>query len=560
MPESRARYWGSRIALLVLSPLIFLAAVEALVTAKYGELDYPLPGIEEAARYLHFTMPERYNPLFELDPDSIEGEEGWFRTRPELWDRINFLVRDQRFPARRTQDALRVAFIGGSSVQGWPYRAKGASFAELVGERLSKSFPDRRIDIINAGVGAYSSFQLIDVAWQVRIFNPDVVVVYAGHNDQGYYLFHREFLDQASQNKPQNLQGAERFLNRFNFYQAARRLRDKGAVKPVKVDITHHQSDIFVPQEEYSDFVGKENYSEFVRIQQRYLPQLFARNLNDIIDTLHDDDTTVILVPPASNLRDVRPSFSMDWESISAEDLKRIEGLTSLLEQQLETAGIGPRTMPGISGNGEGMSFGYWAGPVWPDGSHELGSAEAVEACGPILEIVERGKAISSTWADFHFFEGTCLLHSDPQAAAAAFQRARDLSPALPPMQRAGANIQDAVRGVASERGVPLVDLPAYFDEHAALGIPGGELFVDTLHFSPDGAAMAADALAPAIARTPAFVGESSRRADPPAKETWRRVQLNSKEFRWGMDLEVPGAGAQKLGPDSDPTIGHRPQ
>jgi lysophospholipase L1-like esterase len=549
-----AREWAGRLLLVVVSPLLFLAAVEAVVTAVYGELDYPLPGIEEAARYLHFTMPERYNPLFELDADSVAGDEGWFRTRPELWDRTNFLVRDQRFPARRTPQAVRVAFIGGSSVQGWPYREAGASFADVVGSKLQERFPDRRIDVLNAGVGAYSSFQLIDVAWQVRNFDPDVVVVYAGHNDQGYYLFHREFLEQAATNKPANLEGVERFLNRFNFYQAARRLRDKGAVKPIEgVQVTHRKTDIFVPQEEYVDYVGRQEYADFVRIQQRYLPELFARNLQDVVTTLQDEDTTVILAPPVSNLRDIAPAFSMPWDAVSQADQARIDRLTETIEAQLKTAGVGPRVMRGIPGNGESMRWGGNWEPDFPEGSHPVGSPEAVEACKPLLELVEKGKAISPTWAWFHYIEGTCRLHDSPRAARKAFVQARDLSPALPPKQRASTTMQAAVKRVARKTGAEFVDLPAAFEAAAEFGVPGGEYFVDTLHFTKAGADVVADALVPAVAKAPALKPGWERRPDPPATELWRRVQVNSRQFRWGMDLDVPGAGEAKLGPDSDP-------
>ena len=58
--------WTSRIAALVLSPVLFLLLLEWTVSVIWGPVYYPLPGVDEAAHYLHFTLPERFNPLFEL--------------------------------------------------------------------------------------------------------------------------------------------------------------------------------------------------------------------------------------------------------------------------------------------------------------------------------------------------------------------------------------------------------------------------------------------------------------------------------------------------------------
>ena len=99
------------------------------------------PGVDEAAHYLHFTLPERFNPLFELRQDD---DGPYMHTRPELYEGAGYFVKDQRFPAQRDSGALRVAFLGGSSVQGWPWREDGVVFPELVGEELRERFPGFR--------------------------------------------------------------------------------------------------------------------------------------------------------------------------------------------------------------------------------------------------------------------------------------------------------------------------------------------------------------------------------------------------------------------------------
>ena len=64
--RSRLWYWGSRLGLSLASTVLFLVLLEATVTGVFGTLYYPLPGVQDAAEYLYFTLPERFNPLFHL--------------------------------------------------------------------------------------------------------------------------------------------------------------------------------------------------------------------------------------------------------------------------------------------------------------------------------------------------------------------------------------------------------------------------------------------------------------------------------------------------------------
>lgn len=89
-----------------------------------------------------------------------------------------------RGPELEKRDArtFRIACLGGSTVEGclpdpdhWP---------GLVGERLRKTYSDRRIEIINAGVSNYASTDtLVRFVLQVLPLQPDCVVVYDGVND-----------------------------------------------------------------------------------------------------------------------------------------------------------------------------------------------------------------------------------------------------------------------------------------------------------------------------------------------------------------------------------------
>jgi len=527
--------------------VVFLTLIEVSVTALWGPVYYPLPGLDEAAHYLHFTLPERFNPLFELRQDD---DGAYMHTVPDLYSGQGYFVKKQRFPAQREDGALRIAFMGGSSVQGWPWREDGVVFPELVGADLRSRYPDRGFDVINAGVGSYSSFQLVDVAWQLTAYRPDIVVIYAGHNDQGYYFFNQAFLDDVASGGSGGTSLA-RFLNRFNFYQQGRRMRDR-LVSPQEKSpsqLTERPEAIvpdtaFIPQDQAIAEVGERRYIEWVRIQQAYLPQIFEANLREVVDRLQSAGSQVVLALPTSNLRDYPPVFSMFASPLSSKSEARFLALVDQAAGILDAEGLHHRSLPVIEGNGEFMKASQPWGPIPISGAPERGSATAVERCREVLGLLREAREISDTYARLHYLEGLCLLHSDAAAAREAFSRARDLSPAMAPKQRAGESLGLAMRRVAEDEGLALVDLPLAFATSSELGITDGQLFVDNLHFSQEGHRVASRAIAEALSALPEVAeGPSQKRvADPPAEELAELLRARAREPQWGLNIHVPGA------------------
>ena len=80
-------------------------------------------------------------------------------------------------------DALRVLFAGGSTVQGYPY-PKRLSAPSYLQEMLGELYPKRQVEVFNLGITAASSFVVgCAVEDGVAALAPDLVVVYTGHNE-----------------------------------------------------------------------------------------------------------------------------------------------------------------------------------------------------------------------------------------------------------------------------------------------------------------------------------------------------------------------------------------
>ena len=100
--------------------------------------------------------------------------------------------------------------------------------------------------------------------------------------------------------------------------------------------------------------------------------------------------------------------------------------------------------------------------------------------------------------------EGPCAMtlwraareETDPAAAEALMRRARDHD-GIP--MRAPALAVEAIRRVASEEGVVLIDAEQLLPRHKGLNTPADELFYDHVHFSAAGHAAMAELIAPAM-------------------------------------------------------------
>ena len=88
------------------------------------------------------------------------------------------------FLKTKTDSTFRVFVQGASTVVGFPFYS-GGSFPRMLKHRLSLTFPNKNIEVINTGITAVNSYTLWDLTDEIIAQNPDLVILYAGHNE--YY-------------------------------------------------------------------------------------------------------------------------------------------------------------------------------------------------------------------------------------------------------------------------------------------------------------------------------------------------------------------------------------
>ena len=86
------------------------------------------------------------------------------------------------FVEPRPSSAFRVVLAGESTVQGYPHPRRLSAGAYLQA-MLQDAWPQRQVEVFNAGITAVSSFAVARTVEDVMVLHPDLMVVYTGHNE-----------------------------------------------------------------------------------------------------------------------------------------------------------------------------------------------------------------------------------------------------------------------------------------------------------------------------------------------------------------------------------------
>ncbi len=104
--------------------------------------------------------------------------------RHRYFSRVSFApsTSPDYFLVPKPQGCYRIFCLGGSTTVGFPYWYNSA-FSSFLRDRLRSTFPDRAIEVINLGMTATNSYTVVDMAREVLAYEPDLLIVYDGHNE-----------------------------------------------------------------------------------------------------------------------------------------------------------------------------------------------------------------------------------------------------------------------------------------------------------------------------------------------------------------------------------------
>ncbi len=160
----RTRLWTFR-AIAIAMPFLFLLILElALRLFHYGYDTSLFIEAPDNGDYLVFN-PSASKRYF---TDQLNATSG------------------NREPFRKVKQAgtMRIFVLGESTTIGYPYFHNG-SFHRWLQYRLMRSFPDKKLEIVNISLTAVNSYTVLGFARDVVHYEPDAILIYTGHNE--YY-------------------------------------------------------------------------------------------------------------------------------------------------------------------------------------------------------------------------------------------------------------------------------------------------------------------------------------------------------------------------------------
>lgn len=360
-------------------------------------------------------------PLFV--PVADRHGQRWLETAP---GKLGFFNR-QRFRATKAPGTQRIFCLGGSTTYGRPYDHT-TSFCGWIDALLTRLYPDRRFELINAGGISYASYRLTRLMRELNRYQPDHYLVYTGHN---------EFLEARTYGElryiPAWIATADTLLGRFASYNTLRRLikrpshnDDRALVKPEVDEILAHS-------------VGPEDYRRDDQQRARTLEH-FRFNLQHMTDLAQQVDAEITYVVPASNYRDFEPFKSEHSPGLDAQAVERW--------QRRFNDGPASEGAADLVAVATSRSATAQLNPRHAGGQYAL------------------GRALSALGRERQAYQ--------------AFQRAIDEDVA--PLRAPGDFVR-AVRELAPRRRV--IDFPALIEKTSA--IPGNDWFLDHVHPTVDG-------------------------------------------------------------------------
>lgn len=206
------------------------------------------------------------------------------------------------FDKEKKPNAFRVFVLGGSSTAGWPY-VPNASFPRQLKRKLELLYPENNIEVINLGISAINSYTLRDFVPAVLEQKPDLILIYAGHNEYYGALGVGSTVSLGTSRTLINL-----YLWLYNF-KTTQLLRDVVSwvygLFTNTDKATEAGNETLMAQMIGNSLISYDSDEYHAGIKQ------FEGNLSDIIEMTREKNIPVILGKLTCNLRDQKPFVSV---------------------------------------------------------------------------------------------------------------------------------------------------------------------------------------------------------------------------------------------------------
>ena len=246
------------------------------------------------------------------------------------------------FQVPKPAGTYRIFCLGGSTTIGYPYGYIG-SFSTFLRQRLRTVFPDRLIEVINVGMTATNSFTTLDIARELLDQQPDLFIVYDGHNE--FY----GALGIASHESTGQIRWLTEAYLRLIHVRTFLLLRDLyGRLGGIMRATDDHQLEGTMMER-----LARGQFVPWGNATYRSALSIFTENLKDIARAASSRGIPVILATQVSNLRDRAPFVSANSPAMTPQERLTMStaynrGLTARMEGDPASALTAFREAEGI--------------------------------------------------------------------------------------------------------------------------------------------------------------------------------------------------------------------
>ena len=201
------------------------------------------------------------------------------------------------FDSEKKPNAFRVFVLGGSSAAGYPFLPLG-SFSRYIRDRLQLLYPSSVIEVVNLSMTAINSYTIRDLFPGVLEQKPDLILIYAGHNE--YY----GALGVGSMESLGTSRQMVNLLLYLNRYKTVQLLRNAIQWTMKLFSGNEKASGTLMSRMAKEQSIGFDTETFQDGISQ------FEGNMRDVLDMAKEKNVTVILSTLTSNLKDQPPFIS----------------------------------------------------------------------------------------------------------------------------------------------------------------------------------------------------------------------------------------------------------
>lgn len=366
------------------------------------------------------TLLEKEDPFkgFSDLVSTFEPVGDVYRTRRAV---AGTTINDQSFLVDKPSSGFRIFCVGGSSAYGFPWNAE-AAFGGMLGDVLVASHPDVHVEVVNASGVSYAIHRVNIIADELLAYEPDVFIVYSGHN---------EFVEPAFYDALKQRSGIRTRLE----YALANSRVYAGMKSLISNSRDRKQSEARV----YDALVRRDNSRFYSAAEKEAITAAFESRLDRLVSRAKASGVKVLLATVPCNLAEWPPERS--------------------------TSGAGQSSVESEKS--------WHAIRV---GKNRLNQGDARAA----LDELEEAVRLAPATAEAHYLLGRAFEDLGMwDRAREAYRTACDMDAS--PSRRVSA-INDAIRKVGQKHGALLVDMDAVFEQNSANGLVGFELVEDYVH------------------------------------------------------------------------------